>query len=102
MVDSITAPVDLRGLPHPCTFRPGASGNRLVVCLPGRAYRANMPVLHYSLRALNAAGADTVSIDYAYDTDPGFQGLSDAEVDARLSRDVGAVVDRVLSQRTYS
>ncbi len=57
----------------PNTFiRNDAGSDTLAVILPGLGYRATMPLLHYTQRALQWRGADILRLDLAYDLDPDF------------------------------
>jgi hypothetical protein len=99
-----TAPtIDWARLPVACSFSAAAEpSGRLVICLPGRGYRSTMPLLYYPLRLLRDAGADTVSVDYAYDAESGFRAIDEVELEARLRRDVAAVLDRLFAERSYA
>ena len=68
-LDATTA----RGKPLPNTFiRNDAGSDMLAVIFPGLGYRATMPLLHYTQRALHERGADILRLDLAYDLDPDF------------------------------
>jgi len=62
-----------RDTPLPNTFfRNDAGSDMLAVIFPGLGYRATMPLLHYTQRALQWRGADVLRLDLAYDLDPAF------------------------------
>jgi predicted alpha/beta-hydrolase family hydrolase len=62
-----------RGTVLPNTlFRNDAGSDRLAVLFPGLGYRATMPLLHYTQRALQERGVDILRLDLAYDLDPDF------------------------------
>ena len=90
------------GAPVPNTFlRQEAGSDHLALTLPGRGYRATMPALYYPEQALLAHGADVLRAEYAYDREPGFSALSEAQRDARLRADVLAALDAGLAQGRY-
>ena len=68
-LDATTA----RGTPLPNTFfRNDAGSDTLALVFPGLGYRATMPLLHYTQRALQWRGVDILRLDLAYDLDPAF------------------------------
>ncbi|MFH1084766.1 MAG: hypothetical protein V1772_03245, partial [Chloroflexota bacterium] len=73
-------------------------GDHLALILPGRGYRATMPALYFPELALLARGADVLRVEYAYDREPAFERLSEAERDRWLRDDVLAALDAGLAQ----
>jgi dienelactone hydrolase len=62
-----------RGTPLPTTLlRHDDGSNTIALLFPGLGYRATMPLLHYTQRALTWRGADVLRLDLAYDLDPAF------------------------------
>ena len=63
----------VRGTPLPNTLlRHESPSDTIAVVFPGLGYRATMPLLHYTQRALTWRGADVLRLDLAYDLDPAF------------------------------
>ena len=90
------------GAPVPHTFlRQVAGSDHLALTLPGRGYRATMPALYYPEQVLLAHGADVLRVEYAYDREPGFAALSEAQRDAWLRADVLAALDAGLAPGRY-
>ncbi len=85
-----TSQLDLtttRGTPMPNTLLRHDDGtDTIAVVFPGLGYRATMPLLHYTQRALTWRGADVLRLDLAYDLDPAFPN-DDAAQRRRWIRD---------------
>ena len=76
------------------------SSRHLGIILPGYRYPADMPVLHYAGGILLEQGADLLRVEYTYyQTD--FKEQPESEQEQWISRDVIAVCNAALSQRSY-
>jgi len=88
-------------VPH-TFFRGDGDTDTLAVLVPGYGYRATMPLLHYTERALLWRGADALRLDLAYDTDPTFTGADPATRRTRTREDAERALRAALTQREYS
>jgi hypothetical protein len=97
--------LDIRGpgdRPVPNTFvRQEDETRHLGMLFPGYGYRATMPLLYYPERLLVARGADVLRVEYAYDRQPEFRRMDQAQRDRWFYGDVRAVCDAGLAQRLY-
>jgi hypothetical protein len=92
-----------RDEPVPNTFaRQEGETAHLAILFPGYGYRVTMPLLHYSERVLLAHGADVLCVEYAYDRNPAFRDLAEAERTRWFQADVEAASLAGLAQRAYS
>jgi hypothetical protein len=92
-----------RDEPVPNTFaRQEGKTAHLAILFPGYGYRVTMPLLHYSGRVLLAHGADVLCVEYAYDRNPAFRDLAEAERTRWFQADVEAACQAGLAQRAYS
>jgi hypothetical protein len=103
---ALTVTLDIPGHrdePVPNTFNRQEGGTaHLAILFPGYGYRVTMPLLHYSERVLLAHGADVLRVEYAYDRDPTFRDLAEAERNRWFEADVEAACRVGLAQRAYS
>lgn len=73
----------------------------LALLVPGYGYRATMPLLHYSERALQWRGADVLRLELAYDVDPGYARADAPARRARLRGDAERALAAARSERSY-
>lgn len=90
-----------RNEPVPHKFHQWEEETRHVaIVFPGMGYTADMPLLYYPSRLLLEAGADLLTVDYAYNR-PDFTALSGPGREQWLFADVSAACRAALAQRPY-
>ena len=82
-------------------LRPEGAIDHLGVLLPGFGYTLDMPLFYYAQNLLLERGWDVLRVEYAYNTRPEYQTLSEPERDRWLLADATAAWCAALSQRTY-
>ncbi len=89
------------GEPVPNTFiRHDAETSHVSIVLPGFAYPAVLPGLHYPSHLLLTMGADLLAVNYDYSR-PELADISRDERRARLTEDTTAACNAALAQRDY-
>jgi predicted alpha/beta-hydrolase family hydrolase len=82
-------------------LRPQGAINHLAVLLPGFGYTLDMPLFYYAQNLLLERGWDVLRVEYAYNTHPEFQTLSEMEQNQWLLADTTAAWRAGLGQQTY-
>jgi predicted alpha/beta-hydrolase family hydrolase len=82
-------------------LRPQGAINHLAVLLPGFGYTLDMPLFYYAQNLLLERGWDVLRVEYAYNTHPEFQTLSEMERNQWLLADTTAAWRAGLGQQTY-
>lgn len=83
-------------------FRQKRETSHVAIVLPGAGYTCDMPLLYYSVLTMLDAGADVLQVEYAYNRQPDFREIPDAEREQWIAADATAARDAALREAPYT